>query len=794
MATTTPGPASRRHFLPMILRAFPLPALLVALALIPWSLAVRAADGSLPGTAPLTLTGDLSAQMIAGIDRRLEGLGAETAAARASQWRPDFSSRAAYAQSVAPNRARLARMLGVVDARVAAPQLEYVSVGAADATVAETDRFTVYAVRWPVFDGVWGEGLLLRPKGEPVARVVVLPDADQTPEQIVGVAPGVSSPRHYARRLAENGCLVLVPVLVNRSDTLSGQPALNRLTNQPHREWIYRQSFALGRHIIGYEVQKVLAAVDWFAAAPTPAPIGVVGWGEGGLLALHAAALDPRIAATAVSGYFGPREAIAREPIYRNVFGLLTEFGDAEVARLIVPRVLVVEAAAAPEVAGPPAPRPGRAGAAPGRIATAAPAAVRAEVVRAQQLAGPYGSSITATAGEGPQGAFFSETTLERFLAAVTATTQPVRPAGAAPVERRTGFDPAARQERAVRELQRFSQSLVSGANGVREDFLWKKVPPTTPEAWRKGMEPYRAQFRDETIGYLPPGTGPLNPRARLILDRPTWTAHEVVLDVMPDVFAWGYFLLPKDLKPGERRPVVVTQHGLEGLPADLIDEDHAGRPYATYKAYAARLVERGFIVFVPHNPYRGEFRELQRKAHPLGKSLFAFITAQHERILDWLTTLPQVDPARIGFYGLSYGGSTAMRVPALIERYAVTICSGNFNEWVWKLVTTEWTGSYLFTKEYEMPEFNLGRTFGHAEMAALIAPRSFMVERGHDDGVGLDEWVGFEYAKVNRLYSRLGIAERTAIEYFRGPHTIHGVGSFAFLHRQLAWPEPGSR
>jgi hypothetical protein len=306
-------------------------------------------------------------------------------------------------------------------------------------------------------------------------------------------------------------------------------------------------------------------------------------------------------------------------------------------------------------------------------------------------------------------------------------------------------------------------------------------------------MAAYRAQFRDETIGDLAPGTAPLHPRSRPILDRPTWTAHEVVLDVLPEVFAWGYLLLPKDLKPGERRPVVVTQHGLEGLPGDVIDEDRAGRPYAAYKAYAARLVERGFIVFAPHNPYRGEFRELQRKAHPLGKSLFAFIAAQHERILDWLTTLPNVDPARIAFYGLSYGGSTAMRIPALNARYAVTICSGNFNEWVWKLVTTDWPGSYVFTKEYEMPEFNLGRTFGHAEMAALIAPRPFMVERGHDDGVGLDEWVAFEYAKVNRLYARLGIPERTAIEYFRGPHTIHGVGTFAFLHRHLAWPEPGA-
>ena len=131
------------------------------------------------------------------------------------------------------------------------------------------------------------------------------------------------------------------------------------------------------------------------------------------------------------------------------------------------------------------------------------------------------------------------------------------------------------------------------------------------------------------------------------------------------------------------------------------------------------------------------------------------------------------------------------MRVPALLERYAVTVCSGNFNEWVWKLVTTDWTGSYVFTKEYEMPEFDLGSTIGHAEMAALIAPRPFMVERGHADGVGLDEWVAFEYAKVNRLYARLKIPERTAIEYFDGPHTIHGVGAFAFLHRHLDWPEP---
>jgi hypothetical protein len=245
-------------------------------------------------------------------------------------------------------------------------------------------------------------------------------------------------------------------------------------------------------------------------------------------------------------------------------------------------------------------------------------------------------------------------------------------------------------------------------------------------------------------------------------------------------------------MKPGEKRPVVVVQHGLEGVPADTINEDPQSRAFAYYKAFGARLAERGFIVFAPHNPYRGEdkFRLLQRKANPLGLSLFSFIIAQHERILDWLGTLPNVDPARIGFYGLSYGGKTAMRVPAVIERYALSICSGDFNEWVFKNTTTDWAGSYVFSKEWEMPEWNLGSTFNYAEMAALIAPRPFMVERGHDDGVGLDEWVAFEYAKVNRLYAKLKIPERTQIEYFNGPHTIHGEGTFRFLHRHLNWPE----
>ena len=261
------------------------------------------------------------------------------------------------------------------------------------------------------------------------------------------------------------------------------------------------------------------------------------------------------------------------------------------------------------------------------------------------------------------------------------------------------------------------------------------------------------------------------------------------MLDVWEDVFAWGILLIPGDLEPGERRPVVVAQHGLEGLPQDVIETEVDS--FRAYHAYAAQLADMGFIVYAPHNPYRGRdrFRQLQFKANPLKLSLFSFIVGQHRQTLDWLKTLPFVDGDRIGFYGLSYGGKTAMRVPAILEDYALSICSADFNEWIWKNVTVNWPNSYMFTGEYEMYEFDLGMTFNYAEMAYLIFPRPFMVERGHRDGVGIDERVAYEYAKVRRLYNEMGLGEKTEIEFFNGVHEINGEGTFEFLRRHLNWP-----
>lgn len=739
------------------------------------ALAAGAQDAApLAGTGALTWEEDLSGRMMDGAHRFVERKIAESAALRRRHWHRDLSSREAYETSVAPNRRRFLEKIGAVDARVPA-RMERFGDDRNPALVAQTAAYRVYQVRWPVLQGVHGEGLLLEPLRAPALQVVALPDADNTPEQIAGLAPGLPPDAQWARRLAESGARVVVPTMIDRGSRWSGHPEI-RMMDYTHREWIYRQAFHMGRHVIGYEVQKVLGAVDWFARHGRGLPVGVAGNGEGGLVAFYSAAADTRIQAALVSGYFDSRQRVWAEPIYRNVWGLLEEFGDAEIASLIAPRGLVVEYGHYPEVKNQK-----------GDLATPPFASVRAEFERIDALTRP-GFQPKQLARTGREA-------LAAFLRILRARPGPAGDPGA---DGRAAFDANERQRRQVRELEAHVQTLIRNSEAVRQKFFLYKVEPefastrwstrlshpTRPaEHFIEASRWYRDYFWKEVLGRWEDPMPAFNPRTRKIYDTPKWTGYDVVLDVWPDVFAWGVLLIPKDIRPGERRPVVVCQHGRNGLPKNTIE-----RSGAAYNGFAAQLADAGYVTFSPHNLYRGEdrYRWLSRKANGVKGSLFSFLIGQHDQILRWLETLPFVDGRRIGFYGLSYGGESAVRIPTVLERYALSICSGDFNNWSRKVASTSERFSFMYTIEWEMPYFNMGNTFDYAEMAYLMLPRPFMVERGHHDQVGRDQWVAYEYAKVCWLYAQFGMSGRTAIEFFNGGHAINGRGTFDFLARHL--------
>lgn len=770
----------------------------------------QARGEELPGTARIDWPeADLSGRLMDGAHRFIERKIDESEARRGRSWSRDFSSPEAYARSVSPNRERFRTIIGAVDERLP-PAMERYGVDADQPLVAEAATFRVWQVRWPVVDGVWGCGLLIEPEGTPRGHVVLVPDSDVLPEESVGLR-GAGSPRDgatpdraAAARLAASGLTVIVPVTVSREKLVTDDPQLAK-SDQTHREWIYRQAYHMGRHVIGYEVQTVLAAVDWLEATHGPdTMIGVCGGGDGGLTALYAAAVDTRIDAVLVGDYFDRRQDVWREPIDRNVWGLLREFGDAEIAGLVLPRGLLIECVARPEAVSDREPRSvGAAGGPddfpPGKGVRRPPRldAVEREIARVE-LGGTFAAPRVVASETGP----LSEAALAGF--ATLLGVREMRPwAGEALADRRGAFDPAARHLRYVKEIEGHVQRLVRQADKTRDDgFLFKVMPELAGGRWSterrhpthdattfiEGARAHRERFHAEAMGRFDDPLVAPDARSRIVAESESWTAYDVVLDVYPGFFAWGVLVLPKNLGPGERRPVVVCQHGRNGVPLDLVNANNPA-----YGNVAAVLAERGFVTFAPHNLYRGEdrYRWLCRKANNVGATLFSFIIASHDQITRWLAAQPFVDPERIAFYGLSYGGETAVRVPPILERYCLSICSGDFNQWTRKVAATDEPFSFMRTIEWEMPYWNLGPTFDYAEMSYLMVPRPFMVERGHHDLVGRDPWVAHEYAKSRWLYAQLGLADRTAIEFFQGGHSMNLQGSVAFLHEHLRWPEP---
>ena len=154
---------------------------------------------ALPGTTPLTRPGDLALQMVEGIDQYL--------ARRTNTAQP----------TAPPDRFRFRHIIGLADKRL--PKIELTR----RAQLAQTAQYEIHHVRWEVFENVDADGLLIEPKSKSTCHAIALPDADQTPEQIA---------QFYAVRFAENGCRVLIPSLIDRKDDYSGNPEINRLTNQ----------------------------------------------------------------------------------------------------------------------------------------------------------------------------------------------------------------------------------------------------------------------------------------------------------------------------------------------------------------------------------------------------------------------------------------------------------------------------------------------------------------------------------------------------------------------------------
>ncbi len=191
--------------------------------------------------------------------------------------------------------------------------------------------------------------------------------------------------------------------------------------------------------------------------------------------------------------------------------------------------------------------------------------------------------------------------------------------------------------------------------------------------------------------------------------------------------------------EPGDRVPALLfIPDGLDGLaPAMLClhqttaigKSEPGGLGGLVNLHYARELAERGYVTLAPDYPRYGDY---QVDAYAMG-----YVSAtmkgiwNHQRAVDLLASLPEVDAARIGCVGHSLGGHNSLFVAAFDERIKVVVTSCGFNSFA-KYKDGDLTGwshqGYMprIASEYcceaaQMP-------FDFSEVLGAIAPRAVFV------------------------------------------------------------------
>ena len=329
------------------------------------------------------------------------------------------------------------------------------------------------------------------------------------------------------------------------------------------------------------------------------------------------------------------------------------------------------------------------------------------------------------------------------------------------------------------RQLERYFDQRIAEAEAGRA-ARWKRDFSST-ERYLASVEPYRRRFV-ELMGGFPAAKTPLEPRREVIGATESYRTERVWLQAATGVEVYGLLLIPR--RPG-RKPALICQHGMGGSPAmtaGLTERDDYLR------RFGAQAAEHGYVVFAPYLVNdQAQRSRLHRKAISAGTTLQILEQWKIVRVIDFLQSLPEVDPARVGMYGISWGGRTTLYAAAIDTRLAAVAVSGYFNQTTKKQFQfSTYSTAYIDTaEEYAFfPGFHA--EFSDADLASLVAPRPLFIESGTLDTAAYFKDSFIEYTRARDIYGKLGAGERLEFGLFRGLHLVHGLQAFRFLDKWL--------
>ena len=208
----------------------------------------------------------------------------------------------------------------------------------------EDDFCRIWRLSIEILPGFFFYGILMRPHGKSRTPLVIAQHGGGgTPEKCSDMW-GENNYSFFVKRALERGFAVFAPQIMVWSFNVpdeNGQPQAG--VSYGHRRDYDNQLKRLGLSLTGLEVFCIRRSVDYLSSLDfiDGERIGMTGLSYGGYFTLHTMAADTRIKAGYAAGFFNNR---SRECFfdwgYRDA--ALT-FGDAEVAGLCAPRLLILD-------------------------------------------------------------------------------------------------------------------------------------------------------------------------------------------------------------------------------------------------------------------------------------------------------------------------------------------------------------------------------------------------------------------------------------------------------------------